>query len=211
LSKTNRLKNKKILITAGPTWVPIDSVRVISNIATGQTGIMLAQKSAALGAKVTLMLGPLGPCCLDKKIRLFRFRFFDDLRRLIRTELAKKTYDFIIHSAAVSDFSPKNFTKGKICSNSSFTLELRPLPKIIQDIRRLAPKARVVMFKLESGLSDEALIKKSVSAMHNAGADFAVANRLDPYRAFILGKEGRTICARSKAELTRKLLGRLNK
>jgi len=52
------LKNKRILITAGPTWVPIDTVRVISNIATGQTGILLAEKLRSLGAKVTLLLGP---------------------------------------------------------------------------------------------------------------------------------------------------------
>ena len=55
------LKNKRILITAGPTWVAIDSVRVISNIATGETGILLAKRLSLQGAKVTLALGP--SCC----------------------------------------------------------------------------------------------------------------------------------------------------
>ncbi len=52
------LNGKRILITAGPTWVPIDNVRVISNIATGTTGVLLAWQTSAQGAKVTLVLGP---------------------------------------------------------------------------------------------------------------------------------------------------------
>ena len=57
-SQSHKLKNKKVLITAGPTWVPIDNVRVISNTATGETGILLSEKLKNLGAKVTLLLGP---------------------------------------------------------------------------------------------------------------------------------------------------------
>ena len=69
------LKNKNILITAGPTWVPIDRVRVISNIATGKTGILLAKSANKLGAKVTLVLGPVGEVGLEKEINVKRFYF----------------------------------------------------------------------------------------------------------------------------------------
>jgi len=68
----NNFRNKKILITAGPTWVPIDSVRVISNVATGKTGILLAEKLLRLGADVHLALGPVESCCIEKKMKLHR-------------------------------------------------------------------------------------------------------------------------------------------
>jgi phosphopantothenoylcysteine synthetase/decarboxylase len=62
------LKNKNVLITAGPTWVPLDSVRVISNTASGQTGELLADRLAKLGAKVTLVLGPVTGGLNSKKM-----------------------------------------------------------------------------------------------------------------------------------------------
>jgi len=52
------LKNKRILITCGPTWVPIDGMRVISNRSSGQLGQTIAQDLTKAGAKVTLLEGP---------------------------------------------------------------------------------------------------------------------------------------------------------
>ena len=49
-----KLKNKRVLITAGPTWVKIDKVRVISNTASGKTGLLFADAFKRLGSKVTL-------------------------------------------------------------------------------------------------------------------------------------------------------------
>ena len=54
----SQLKNKKILITAGPTWIPIDKVRVITNIFKGRLGIIIAKEAIKRKAKVTLLLGP---------------------------------------------------------------------------------------------------------------------------------------------------------
>jgi len=199
------LRNKKILITSGPTWVAIDDVRVISNIATGQTGILLAKELVRLGARVTLLLGPVDNCCLDKKIRLLRFKFFKDLKDILKRELTSKKFDFIIHNAAVSDFAPQAI-KGKITSTKAFSLNLKPLPKISGIIRRLAPKAKLTLFKLESGVSDNILIKRAKAARLEAKADFAAANRLNPYRAFIITEYEITNCLRSKKDLVNKLL-----
>jgi phosphopantothenoylcysteine decarboxylase/phosphopantothenate--cysteine ligase len=82
--------NKRILITAGPTWVPIDSVRVISNIATGETGILLAQEAVRRGFGVTLLLGPCDCCCIGQGFKVVRFRFFDELRQRLKEELSSK-------------------------------------------------------------------------------------------------------------------------
>ncbi|MFH1338623.1 MAG: phosphopantothenoylcysteine decarboxylase [Candidatus Omnitrophota bacterium] len=207
--KSQKLKNKRILITAGPTWVPIDEVRVISNIATAKTGIIIAEEAKKQGAQVRLFLGPAGLDYSNKSIRIRRFKYFSELKDIISKELSKKLYDIIIHSAAVSDFSTVKF-KGKLESSRDYNLKLKRLPKIIKIMRRLAPDAKLVMFKLESGLSDALLISKAELAQHKINADYVVANRTNPYRAFIISKKGNSIVASSKVELAKKLLKSLS-
>ncbi|MFH1640662.1 MAG: phosphopantothenoylcysteine decarboxylase [Candidatus Omnitrophota bacterium] len=202
---SHKLRNKRILITAGPTWVPIDDVRVISNIATGETGILLAKEAKRFGAKVTLFLGPGNDYCFGKGVNIVRFRYFDEFRNKIRNELRKNKYDYIIHSAAVSDFKPQDFLKGKISSKGAIKLRLKPLPKIYVDIRRLASEAKLVIFKLESGISDDTLIRRAKLQQYKAGAGLVVANSLNPYRAFVINRGGDIISAKSKKELVKKL------
>jgi phosphopantothenoylcysteine decarboxylase/phosphopantothenate--cysteine ligase len=201
-----KLKNKRILITAGPTWVPIDSVRVISNIATGQTGVLLAQEAVHRGFKVTLLLGPGDYCCLRKGIRVIRFRFFDELRQGLKKELGTRRYDFIIHSAAVADFKPARVFKRKLSSQKTINLKLKPLPKVFQDIRKVSPESRLAIFKLESRVSDKTLIQRAKVAQQKSGAEIVVANRLNPYCAFIINKSNDIVSAESKKDLVRALL-----
>jgi phosphopantothenoylcysteine decarboxylase/phosphopantothenate--cysteine ligase len=201
-----KLKNKRILITAGPTWVPIDSVRVISNIATGQTGVLLAQEAVHRGFKVTLLLGPGDYCCLRKGIRVIRFRFFDELRQGLKKELGTRRYDFIIHSAAVADFKPARVFKRKLSSQKTINLKLKPLPKVFQDIRKVSPESRLAIFKLESRVSDKTLIQRAKVAQQKSGAEIVVANRLNPYCAFIINKSNDIVSLESKKDLVRALL-----
>ncbi|MBC8436386.1 MAG: hypothetical protein H8D90_00660 [Candidatus Omnitrophica bacterium] len=200
------LQGKKVLITAGPTWVPIDSVRVISNIATGETGILLSRNLQRLGARVTLLLGPVGSSGPLEKIKLLRFRFFGELKNKIIKELRSARYDLIIHNAAVADFKPQRTGKAKLGSARQQVLRLKPLPKIILLLRRYAPKAKIIMFKLEPGVSDNILVRRGRVALIKAGADFIVANRITPYRAFIIDRKGCIAMAKSKNELADRLL-----
>ncbi|MFH1678383.1 MAG: phosphopantothenoylcysteine decarboxylase [Candidatus Omnitrophota bacterium] len=200
------LQGKKILITAGPTWVSIDSVRVISNIATGRTGILLAQEAAIRGARVTLVMGPCGECRLNKPVRLIRFQYFDELKKILTSRLRNNRYDIIIHSAAVSDFKPEYVSGRKLDSNRGHRLRLMPLFKLVVLIRRMGIGAKLVMFKLETGITDKALIYRAKSAREKNGADLIVANRLNPYRAFIINKENNQISARTKQDLAKKLI-----
>lgn len=203
------LINKRVLITAGPTWVSLDSVRVISNIATGETGILLARQATKQGAKVTLLLGPVTDTSLaglSKRIDLIRFRFFEELKNKVVRELRSKSYDLIIHCAAVSDFKPARQNRGKLDSGRGHNLRLVPLPKIITDIRRFARAAVLVIFKLEAGISDKALIERARSALIASGGSIAVANRLNPYRAYIIGRKNNIVPANSKSELAKKLI-----
>jgi phosphopantothenoylcysteine decarboxylase/phosphopantothenate--cysteine ligase len=200
------LKGKKILITAGPTWVPIDDVRIISNVATGRTGILLAREAAVRRAEVTLVLGPGEERVRGKLSRLIRFRFFSELKDILKRELKNKKYDIVIHSAAVSDFKPDYKLKGKLNSDKGCRLKLIPLEKLVVLIRRFAPKSILVMFKLEPTVTDKTLIQRAKSSRDMVGADMVVANRLSPYRAFIIDKENNQIKAQSKQELAKKLI-----
>lgn len=171
------LRGKRVLITAGPTWVPIDKVRVISNTATGRTGILLANKLAQQGAKVTLLLGSLNSCCLNRNIKLVPFKFFDELNLLLKRELKSRHYDIIIHSAAVSDYKPSIFRKKKLSSgHKSLKLTLKPTPKIIDSLRKISPRSFLVGFKFEPDLATSKLIKKARQLIQRAKLNLAVGN-----------------------------------
>jgi phosphopantothenoylcysteine decarboxylase/phosphopantothenate--cysteine ligase len=166
----------------------------------------LAERLQRLGAKVTLLIGP-GPAgCVNKEVKVIHFKFFDELRNKITQELRRKQYDVVIHSAAVSDFAPVHKFKGKVDSHKSISLKLKPLPKIIRDIKYFAPQSILVMFKLESGVSDNILINRAKAAQVKAKAELIVANRLDPYQAFVIDGKGSVFPANSKNDLIKKLI-----
>jgi phosphopantothenoylcysteine decarboxylase/phosphopantothenate--cysteine ligase len=187
------LKGKRVLITAGPTWVAIDKVRVISNTATGETGILLSEKLKNLGSKVTLLLGRAESCCLDKKIKLIRFSFIEELKRLIQTELKLKKYDIVIHSAAVADYKPAKFHNSKVRSGlKNWQLKLVPTIKIIDLLKKISPHSIVVGFKFERNFEKNEIIKKAGALMERANLDLVVANSIKNgrYLAYIIGSNG---------------------
>jgi len=182
------LKNKKILITAGPTWVKIDEVRVISNMATGITGMLLANYLNRLGAKVTLLLGPVKEIPLENRITLRRYKFFDELKRLIEKELKANKYDLALHSAAVSDYRPALSTKKKIDSgHRELTLKLKPTAKIIRLFKAIRPSILLVGFKYEAEAKKKRLLQKARELIKNTKADLVLANtvRKDKYIAYL--------------------------
>ncbi|MFH1339077.1 MAG: phosphopantothenoylcysteine decarboxylase [Candidatus Omnitrophota bacterium] len=185
------LKNKRILITAGPTWVPIDDVRVISNVATGATGALCAKKLSARGAKVTLLLGPCGKHSLSNSIRLINFRFFNELRDILKRELKNNKYDVVIHSAAVSDYRPSVKYAQKVNSGrKTWTVNLMPTPKIIDLIRKIDRTLFLVGFKFEPGARKKILIDKTKTLINRARLDLAIANTVykNKYRAYIINQ-----------------------
>jgi len=180
------LAGKTILVTAGPTWVPIDQVRIITAIFSGRTGIEIARRAADAGANVTLLLGPgraAMPECVRQTVRIARFRYFDEFATLLKNELRVRRYDVIVHSAAVSDYRPNQTCTGKIASGAdSLAIRLEPTPKLLPMIRRVAPQALLVGFKLEVGRSEDELVRVARQNMHADGSDVVVANDLDQMR-----------------------------
>jgi len=186
------LKNKKVLITAGPTWVPIDSVRVLGNIATGKTGIGLAKTFLRLGSHVTLLLGPVGEVRGLSGVRLLRYVYFDELSALIKQQLTSGHYDVLVHSAAVSDYQPKSRLIQKIESGlSPFLLRLFPAPKLIDTFRDYNPNMVIVGFKFEPEARRIVLFKSAMALMKRARLDMVVACRLrfGRYQAYIINSK----------------------
>ena len=183
------IKKKRILITAGPTWVPIDKVRVISNVASGETGVMFANILAKIGARVTLILGPVGEPRLSSGVRLIRFKTFDDLKRNILKELKTGRYGIIIHSAAVSDYRPQRYFNGKISSSlKGIKINLIPTEKIIDKLKKIDKNLFVVGFKFSPEATAANIKKEAKNMFLRSGVDLVIANTLrnSRYLAYIL-------------------------
>jgi phosphopantothenoylcysteine synthetase/decarboxylase len=195
---------KRILITGGATWVNVDQLRIITNIFTGNTALDIAKYFTRKKAKVTLLVNP---HCLNKipqSINTRKFFYFDELNFLVKDELTRRKYDVIIHSAAVSDYQlskalPKKIPSGK----ANLSLNLKPTPKIIKQMRRLAPQAKIVQFKLE--YSDKELLNKALKSLKTNKADFVIANAYSDikthYKSLLISKSGVVTPIRSKPNL----------
>jgi len=175
LENKEKLKGKKIIVTAGATVEEIDPVRVITNKSSGKMGIYIAEQAAKMGADVTLIRGktetePTG------KIKDIQISSVDDLFNEIKKNINKK--GIIIHAAAVSDFLVEKKFDQKINSmeNGSLILKLKKTKKIINEIKRLNKKITLMGFKAEYKVTETELINRAYELLKRADADFIVAN-----------------------------------
>ena len=172
---SSKLKNKKVLMTAGPTIEYIDPVRVITNLSSGKTGTLLASELISAGAKVTLIYGP-GNQTPSKGIKVINVTTSKEMFDATKKELKKK-FDIVVMAAAASDYTPENPSKSKIKSDKkSLIIRLKKAPKIIDLVRKYQKNALLVGFKAETNLTKIALIKSSQKKMKESGADIIVAN-----------------------------------
>ena len=106
------LMGQKILITAGPTYEPIDPVRYIGNHSSGKMGYAIANEAASQGAEVVLISGPTDEIPIHPAIRLVRTSTTDEM-----LESCLQDFDdcnILVMAAAVADYKPKNLKKNKI-------------------------------------------------------------------------------------------------
>ena len=124
------LLGKKVLITAGPTFEPIDPVRFIGNHSSGKMGFALAERAAKLGANVILISGPTSLSTSNDNIRLISI--FTAAQMFDQVKQHYDNIDFAIAAAAVADFRPKKSDNKKIKKESQFdTLKLEPTQDIL--------------------------------------------------------------------------------
>lgn len=172
IENKNQLKGKRIIVTAGGTSEAIDDVRVITNKSSGKMGIYIAEEAYRRGAKVTLIRGntSIDPGYNFKDIKV---NTVDELYNAIKKSVKKN--DVIIHAAAVSDFTV-NKSKGKIKSKKKINLELKPTMKIIDNIKKMNKKIKLVGFKAESKVSKQELADRAFKKLEESNADLMVAN-----------------------------------
>lgn len=140
----------KILITSGGTQEPIDAMRVLTNLSTGQTGAFLAEAFWDQGYEVHYLgashaIKPQRPCAMTS------FATFNDLNEKLKSLLQTHHYHAVIHAAAVSDFSVSKVFSAtaeykdssvnlKIPSHEKITIELEPNFKILPLLKSYAQK-----------------------------------------------------------------------
>ena len=117
------LKGKKVLLTAGPTYEPIDPVRFIGNHSTGKMGFALAEEFAEQGAEVTLVSGPVNLKALNPQIHTVSVMTADEM--FAEVQKYADQADIWVFAAAVADYKPKQAAETKIKKDSdSFSIEL---------------------------------------------------------------------------------------
>ncbi len=209
----NSLIGKNILITCGPTWIPIDQVRVLSNCSSGELGQTLTRLLLEKGAKVTLLEGAVANPWKDRKAKVIPFRFFNELADLLSKEL-QKNYAVVIHAAAVSDFQLKKPFNGKLSSDlSELKLKLIQTPKLIDKIKKRNPRLFLVGFKLKPFLKKTKNDKSIRDLFRTSGCDLVVVNTLDKkkYCGYIINFKNQILAqARSRKQMAQALVKCLN-
>lgn len=204
------IKGKKILVTAGPTPVKIDSVRIITTSFKGTTGIEIAKELYFRGAYVKLLLSKnaiAAPEYINREI----FETYDDYYSKVFAEL-KKGYDAAIFSAAVADYRPSKFYEGKIPSGGILKeIKMVPTQKVIDDVRQKYPELFMVTFKFTIGTSKEELMEIAKSRLEKF--QVIVANRgeemLDSHHAYILARDGDILEPSNKQEIASMLADKM--
>ena len=175
------LKDKKILMTAGPTIEYIDPVRVITNQSSGKTGVLLASELISAGSKVTLVYGP-GIEKPPKGAKVIKVLTSKEMFDVVKQEMKKK-FDVVIMAAATADYTPENPSKKKIKSGQErIKISLKKIPKIIDQIKKYQKNVLLVGFKAEVNLSKKDLIRVAKQKLQDSKADMIIANDIGSSR-----------------------------
>lgn len=153
------LARRRVLLTAGPTFEPIDPVRGITNSSSGKMGFALARAAHEAGALVTLVTGPVSLATPRGVVRV-DVQSARDMREAVMSRV--QGADVFIAVAAVSDYRPAGVSQQKIKRSRELrTLALEPNPDILAEVAALPRPPYCVGFAAESeNLEDHASAKR---------------------------------------------------
>ena len=167
------IKGKKILISMGGTYKPIDSVRGITNKSSGKMGLALAKEAYIRGADLTLVVANVS-VEIPSVFNVIHVETSSEMNDVILGLISD--FDIFISTAAVSDFEFKQIDDKKIDSSSSLFLNLKPTTKIIRQVKKINPDIFLVGFKAEFNISKEEIISCARKQIEAAGTDIVIAN-----------------------------------
>jgi phosphopantothenoylcysteine decarboxylase/phosphopantothenate--cysteine ligase len=168
------LKGKTALVTAGPTYEPVDPVRFIGNHSSGRMGIALADELAARGAEVQLVLGPSPLRPLRSAVRVTEDTTAAEMHRAC-LEIFPQA-DIAVLAAAVADFRPVAPANQKIKKKDGpGRLALEKTEDILAELGRRKKAGQILAgFALENDHEEENALKK----MREKHLDLIVLNSL---------------------------------
>lgn len=204
---TRPLLGKRAIVTAGPTYEPIDPVRFIGNHSSGKMGIALAKELEDRGADVTLILGPSQIDIESKGIAVVRVKTADEMYKAANDVFVKT--DIAVMAAAVADYSPVSPAKEKIKKKEEkLTVELVKTKDILKSLGEKKKNGQVLVgFALETTNEKQYALDK----LKNKNADMIVLNSLndtgagfghDTNKITIFEKGGREFTFATKSKRT---------
>ena len=213
LSGDRSLLGKHVLITAGPTYEPIDPVRFIGNHSSGLMGFCLAEAAARKGALVTIVSGPSNCTAKHPNIRRIDVKTAEEMYQQCM-QIADQQ-DIIIMSAAVADYTPAHPAPEKIKKEQAgMAVELVRTKDILASVGKTKRDGQLLVgFALET----ENEVENAKKKLHTKNADLIVLNSLRTAGAgfrtatnqvTIFAKDGREFASelKSKQEIAEEIL-----
>ncbi|MDD6186274.1 MAG: bifunctional phosphopantothenoylcysteine decarboxylase/phosphopantothenate--cysteine ligase CoaBC [Bacteroidales bacterium] len=213
LSEDRSLQGKNVMITAGPTYEPIDPVRFIGNHSSGLMGFCLAEAAARKGAKVALVTGPSSCTAHHSNITRYDVKTAEEMYQQCMKLVDNQ--DIIIMSAAVADYTPAHVAPEKIKKDfAQLSVELVKTKDILASVGKIKRDNQLLIgFALET----ENEIENAKKKLHNKNADLIVLNslrtegagfRTSTNQVTIFSKDGREFVSelKSKQEIATEIL-----
>jgi phosphopantothenoylcysteine decarboxylase / phosphopantothenate---cysteine ligase len=187
------LGGKRVVVTSGPCAEAVDDVRILTTRSTGMMGREMALLAYRLGADVTVIHNGIFPC-----VRNITVQSAAEMREAVHSIFREEGADIYVSAAAISDFSPRR-VKGKIRSGAPVTLDLEPLPKLLEEVLEFYHPVTIA-FKL--GRDEE----EAANAFLDRGVKIVVLNTPDAMGApeaevTILSRDGKRTFGGSKEEV----------
>jgi len=175
LSVSKSLFGKKVMVSGGPTYEPIDPVRFIGNHSSGKMGLAIAEELYARGADVTLIMGPSAVNLPENGIKSVRVNTAEEMYAACEKQFNKS--DIGVMAAAVADYTPVKVVSTKVKKNGDeFVIELKKTKDILKSLgQKKSSKQVLVGFALETNNEREYALGK----LKNKKADMIVMNSLN--------------------------------
>lgn len=225
-----------VLVTAGNTSEPIDSVRSITNTASGKLGSIIADLFTEGGAEVIYVCGRSSIQPLQATAQTITIEGVSDLHHVIKALSKQYPFDCIVHSMAVSDYTVKGILSyeelsdavlhgvnpkidtisGKLSSDlTDPVILLEKAPKIIGELKKLQPQALLVGFKLLVGVTEQELYSAAVALMRKNNCDLICANDLNQisqnkHEALLINSDGQSIRLSTKEEIAHAIVNKIS-
>src|SRR6187551_405215 len=175
LNVSQPLSGKKVMVSAGPTYEPLDPVRFIGNHSSGKMGLAIAEELYARGADVTLIMGPSAINLPENGIKSVRVNTAEEMYAACEKQFNKS--DIGVMAAAVADYTPVKVAATKVKkTGDEFVIELKKTKDILKSLgQKKSSKQVLVGFALETNNEREYALGK----LKNKKADMIVMNSLN--------------------------------